>query len=63
MPENEGDRKTDGEKLVNHKEWRINKEEVRAAMKRMKSANPVYPDDTPVKAWRCLGETCSRRLC
>lgn len=50
MPENEDDRKTDGEKLVNHKEWRINKEEVRAAMKRMKSANPVYPDDTPVKA-------------
>ncbi|KAI5102764.1 gastrula zinc finger protein XlCGF28.1-like, partial [Silurus meridionalis] len=34
----------------------ISKEEVRAAIKRMKNGKSVGPDDIPVEAWRCLGE-------
>ncbi|KAF7711439.1 hypothetical protein C0J45_0417 [Silurus meridionalis] len=35
---------------------RISKEEVRAAIKRMKSGKSVGPDDIPVEALKCLGE-------
>ena len=42
--------------IVNQEVWWISKEEVREAMKRMKSGKVVGPDDTPVEAWRCLGE-------
>ena len=34
----------------------ISKNEVRTAMKRMKSGKAVGPDDIPVEAWKCFGE-------
>ena len=37
--------------------WLISKDEVRTAMKRMKSGKAVGPDDIPVEAWKCLGES------
>ncbi|KAI5106538.1 hypothetical protein C0J45_4235 [Silurus meridionalis] len=35
---------------------RISKEEVRAAIKKIKSGKLIGPDVIPVEAWRCLGE-------
>ncbi|KAK3538868.1 hypothetical protein QTP86_018772 [Hemibagrus guttatus] len=35
---------------------KIRKDEVRKALKRMKSGKAVGPDDIPVEAWKCLGE-------
>ena len=34
----------------------ISKDEVRTAMKKMKSGKAVGPDGIPVEAWKCLGE-------
>lgn len=47
-------------KLVTREVQRISKEEVRAAVKRMKSGNTVGPDDIPVEVCRCAG---SRFFC
>ena len=55
--ENERERRLDDVKIVNLDVQQISKEEVRAAMKRMKNEKAVGPDDIPVEAWRCLGET------
>ncbi|KAJ8347031.1 hypothetical protein SKAU_G00284320 [Synaphobranchus kaupii] len=54
--ENERERRTDNVEIVNQEVQEISKEEVRAAMKRMKSGKAVGPDDIPVETWRCLGE-------
>ncbi|KAK3571136.1 hypothetical protein QTP86_001915 [Hemibagrus guttatus] len=35
---------------------KIRKDEVRKALKRMKSGKAVGPDDIPVEVWKCLGE-------
>ncbi|KAK3557178.1 hypothetical protein QTP70_024694 [Hemibagrus guttatus] len=35
---------------------KIRKDEVRKALKRMKSGKEVGPDDIPVEVWKCLGE-------
>ena len=42
--------------IVNQEVRWISKEEVKAAMRRLKSGKAVGPDDIPVEAWRCLGE-------
>ncbi|KAI5629399.1 hypothetical protein C0J50_2331 [Silurus asotus] len=42
--------------MVKQEVNRISKEEVRAAIRRMKSGKSVGPDDILVEAWRCLGE-------
>ncbi|KAK3575645.1 hypothetical protein QTP86_031602, partial [Hemibagrus guttatus] len=44
------------EKRVEQKVDKIRKDEVRKALKRMKSGEAVGPDDIPVKVWKCLGE-------
>ncbi|KAI5611034.1 hypothetical protein C0J50_11940, partial [Silurus asotus] len=54
--ENERERRLVDVELVMQEEDRISKEEVRAAIKRIKSGKSVGPDDIPVEAWRCLGE-------
>ncbi|KAF7693224.1 hypothetical protein HF521_008540 [Silurus meridionalis] len=54
--ENQRERRLDDVKLVKQEVDRISKEEVKAAIKRMKIAKSVGPDDIPVEAWRCLGE-------
>ncbi|KAK3505809.1 hypothetical protein QTP70_003996, partial [Hemibagrus guttatus] len=40
----------------NQKVDKIRKDEVRKALKRMKSGKAVGPDDIPVEVWKCLGE-------
>lgn len=35
---------------------KISKDEVRRALKRMKSGKALGPDDIPVEVWKCLGE-------
>ncbi|KAK3528842.1 hypothetical protein QTP70_011765 [Hemibagrus guttatus] len=43
-------------KDVQQKVDMIRKDEVRKALKRMKSGKAVGPDDIPVEVWKCLGE-------
>ncbi|KAK3565903.1 hypothetical protein QTP86_020316 [Hemibagrus guttatus] len=43
-------------KDVQQKVDKIRKDEVRKALKRMKSGKAVGPDDIPVVVWKCLGE-------
>uniref|UniRef100_A0AAR2JL50 ribonuclease H n=1 Tax=Pygocentrus nattereri TaxID=42514 RepID=A0AAR2JL50_PYGNA len=54
--ENERERRTTGGEIVDQEVQRINKVEVRAALKRIKNGKAVGPDDIPVEVWRCLGE-------
>ncbi|KAI5089396.1 hypothetical protein C0J45_20804 [Silurus meridionalis] len=54
--ENHRERRLEDVELVKQDVDRISKEEVRAAIKRMKSGKSVGPDDIPVEAWRCVGE-------
>lgn len=54
--ENERERRLDDVGIVDQEVRWISRDEVRAAMKRMKSGKAVGPDDIPVEVWRCLGE-------
>ena len=54
--ENERGERTDRAQAVNQEVPQISKEEVRAAMERMKRGKAVGPDDIPAEAWSCLGE-------
>ncbi|WP_139267336.1 hypothetical protein, partial [Escherichia coli] len=42
--------------VVEQEVAKISKDEVRKALKRMKSGKAVGPDDIPVEVWKCLGE-------
>lgn len=48
--------RTDGEQIVDQKVQKISKEEVRLALKRMKSGKAVGPDDIPMEVWKCSRE-------
>ncbi|KAK3523864.1 hypothetical protein QTP70_010508 [Hemibagrus guttatus] len=54
--ENEREKRVEGVKSVEQKVDKIRKDEVRKALKRMKSGKAVGPDDIPVEVWKCLGE-------
>ncbi|KAK3539002.1 hypothetical protein QTP86_023604, partial [Hemibagrus guttatus] len=54
--ENERDKRVEGVNSVEQKVDKIRKDEVRKALKRMKSGKAVGPDDIPVEVWKCLGE-------
>ncbi|KAK3538100.1 hypothetical protein QTP70_029825, partial [Hemibagrus guttatus] len=55
--ENEREKRVEGvEHSVEQKVDKIRKDEVRKALKRMKSGKAVGPDDIPVEVWKCLGE-------
>ncbi|KAK3535513.1 hypothetical protein QTP70_016936 [Hemibagrus guttatus] len=54
--ENEREKREEGVNSVEQKVDKIRKDEVRKALKRMKSGKAVGPDDIPVKVWKCLGE-------
>ncbi|KAK3536924.1 hypothetical protein QTP86_027069 [Hemibagrus guttatus] len=54
--ENERERRVEGVNSVEQKVDKIRKDEVRKALKRMKSGKAVGPDDIPVEVWKCLGE-------
>ncbi|KAK3539406.1 hypothetical protein QTP70_006469 [Hemibagrus guttatus] len=49
-------------KDVQQKVDTIRKDEVRKALKRMKSGKAVGPDDIPVEVWKCLGEAAMEFL-
>ncbi|KAK3513292.1 hypothetical protein QTP70_009791 [Hemibagrus guttatus] len=54
--ENERERRVEGVNSVEQKVDKIRKDEVRKALKRIKSGKAVGPDDIPVEVWKCLGE-------
>ncbi|KAK3554745.1 hypothetical protein QTP70_033439 [Hemibagrus guttatus] len=54
--ENEKEKRVEGVNSVEQKVDKIRKDEVRKALKRMKSGKAVGPDDIPVEVWKCLGE-------
>ncbi|KAK3524718.1 hypothetical protein QTP86_001217 [Hemibagrus guttatus] len=54
--ENEREKRVEGVNSVEQKVDKIRKDEVRKALKRMKSGKAVGPDDIPVDIWKCLGE-------
>ncbi|KAK3547041.1 hypothetical protein QTP86_009244 [Hemibagrus guttatus] len=54
--ENERENRVEGVNSVEQKVDKIRKDEVRKALKRMKSGKAVGPDDLPVEVWKCLGE-------
>ncbi|KAK3525621.1 hypothetical protein QTP70_001440 [Hemibagrus guttatus] len=54
--ENEREKRVEGVNSVEQKVDKIRKDEVRKALKRMKSGKAVGPDDIPVEIWKCLGE-------
>ncbi|KAK3507905.1 hypothetical protein QTP70_002537 [Hemibagrus guttatus] len=54
--ENEREKRVEGVTSVEQKVDKIRKDEVRKALKRMKSGKAVGPDDIPVEVWKCLGE-------
>ncbi|KAK3506225.1 hypothetical protein QTP70_002928 [Hemibagrus guttatus] len=54
--ENEREKRVEGVNSVEKKVDKIRKDEVRKALKRMKSGKAVGPDDIPVEVWKCLGE-------
>ncbi|KAK3543078.1 hypothetical protein QTP70_010530 [Hemibagrus guttatus] len=54
--ENERGKRVEGVNSVEQKVDKIRKDEVRKALKRMKSGKAVAPDDIPVEVWKCLGE-------
>ncbi|KAK3556562.1 hypothetical protein QTP70_009536 [Hemibagrus guttatus] len=54
--ENEREKRVEGVNSVEQKVNKIRKDEVRKALKRMKSGKAVGPDDIPVEVWKYLGE-------
>ncbi|KAK3539832.1 hypothetical protein QTP70_013351 [Hemibagrus guttatus] len=54
--ENEREKRVEGVNSVEQKVDKIRKDNVRKALKRMKSGKAVGPDDIPVEVWKCLGE-------
>ncbi|KAK3575637.1 hypothetical protein QTP86_031594, partial [Hemibagrus guttatus] len=54
--ENEREKRVEGMNSVEQKVDKIRKDEVRKALKRMKSGKAVGPDDIPVEVCKCLGE-------
>ncbi|KAK3528499.1 hypothetical protein QTP70_000472 [Hemibagrus guttatus] len=54
--ENEREKRVEGVNSVEQKVDKIRKDEVRKALKRMKSGKAVGPYDIPVEVWKCLGE-------
>ncbi|KAK3530505.1 hypothetical protein QTP86_027871 [Hemibagrus guttatus] len=60
--ENEREKRVEGVNSVEQKVDKIRKDEVRKALKRMKSGKAVGPDDIPVEVWKCLGEAAVELL-
>ncbi|KAK3540301.1 hypothetical protein QTP70_029602 [Hemibagrus guttatus] len=54
--ENEREKRVEGVNSVEQKVDKIRKDEVRKALKRMKSGKADGPDDIPVEVWKCLRE-------
>ncbi|KAK3555174.1 hypothetical protein QTP86_010043 [Hemibagrus guttatus] len=52
--ENEREKRVEGVNSVEQNVDKIRKDEVRKALKKMKSGKAVGPDDIPVEVWKCL---------
>ncbi|XP_051800420.1 uncharacterized protein LOC127532561 [Acanthochromis polyacanthus] len=52
--ENERERRVEEVTVVDQEVAKISKDEVRRALKRMKSGKALGPDDKPVEVWKCL---------
>lgn len=48
--------RTEGGQILDQEVQKISKEEVRLALKRMKSGKAVGPADIPKEVWKCLRE-------
>ena len=55
--ENDRERRTEAAPENDGEASRISKEEVKKVMAKMKRGKAVGPDDIPVEAWRCLGDS------
>ncbi|KAK3518215.1 hypothetical protein QTP70_033908 [Hemibagrus guttatus] len=62
IEENEREKRVEGVNSVEQKVDKIRKDEVRKALKRMKSGKAVGPDDIPVEVWKCLEEAAMEFL-
>ncbi|KAK3510396.1 hypothetical protein QTP70_005869 [Hemibagrus guttatus] len=60
--ENDREKRVEGVNTVEQKVHKIRKDEVRKALKRMKSGKAVGPDDILVEVWKCLGEAAVKFL-
>ncbi|KAK3569915.1 hypothetical protein QTP86_007356 [Hemibagrus guttatus] len=60
--ENERGKRVEGVNSVEQKVDKIRKDEVRKALKRMKSGKAVGPDDILVEVWKCLAEAAAEFL-
>ncbi|KAK3526678.1 hypothetical protein QTP70_030891 [Hemibagrus guttatus] len=58
--ENEREKRVEGVNSVEQKVDKIRKDEVRKALKRMKSGKAVGPDDIPVEVWKYLEKAYDR---
>ena len=54
--DNEREQRVEEVTVVDQEVAKISKDEVRRALKRMKSGKALGPDDIPVEVWKCLGE-------
>ena len=54
--ENERERRAEEVTVVDQEVAKISDDEVKRALKRMKSGKALCPDDIPVEVWKCLGE-------
>lgn len=50
------ERRVEEVKVMDQEVAKINKDEVRSALKRMKSGKALGPHDAPLEVWKCLGE-------
>jgi exonuclease III len=60
--ENEREEREEEVTAVDQEVETISKDEVRRALKRMKSGKALGPDDIPVEVWKCLGEVAIEYL-
>ena len=56
IEKNERKHRKEKPEIIRKRVDQIRKDEVRKALKRMKSGKAVGPDDIPVQVWKCLGE-------
>ncbi|KAK3508105.1 hypothetical protein QTP70_014276 [Hemibagrus guttatus] len=61
--ENEREKRVEGVNSVEQKVDKIRKDEVRKALKKMKSGKAVGPDDIPVESWRKRMTGCQEKSC
>ena len=54
--ENNRDPKTEETEVINKEVNYVSREEVKNAIRRMKTAKAVGPDELPEEVWKCMGK-------